>query len=63
MKGRPQKKQPERRENVLRIRLTEAERAELDDIAQKKGLDSSSWARSELLQIARLSKPGHEKMV
>lgn len=58
MRGRPPKKQPERRENILRIRLTDDERAELDASAQEKGLDSSTWARSELLQIARLSKRG-----
>jgi hypothetical protein len=59
MRGRHKKKQTDRRENVLRIRLTEAEREILDDMAQELGLDTSSWARSELLQIAK--SPKHEK--
>lgn len=41
------------RENILRIRLTEAERQELDDAAKARALDTSSWARSLLLQEAR----------
>lgn len=63
MRGRPQKKPPDRRENVLRIRLTEAERVELDMLAQEMGLDSSTWARSELLKMARASKRVHGKTV
>ena len=51
MKGRPPKRQQERRENVLRIRLTAAERHTLDNMAQERGLDTSSWARSELLRV------------
>jgi len=53
MAGRPRKPENESRENFLRIRLTEAERAVLDDAAKKKELETSTWARSELLQLAR----------
>lgn len=53
MRGRPKKAEGESRENVLRIRLTEAERALLDQAAGGKTLDTSTWARSELLALAR----------
>lgn len=52
---RPKKPEGEVRENVLRIRLTDAERAVIDAAAQDKSLDSSTWARSELLTLARRS--------
>jgi CRISPR/Cas system-associated protein Csm6 len=55
MAGRPRKTAEENRGNVLRIRLTEAERTELDDAAHAKALDTSSWARSLLLDFARKS--------
>jgi len=38
---------------MLRIRMTEEERALLDAVAQAKSLQLSSWARSELLALAR----------
>ena len=48
------KAQKDRRENILRIRVTDAERKELDDAAQTSGgLDTSTWARHELLGTAR----------
>jgi hypothetical protein len=50
--ARPKKPEGEVRENVLRIRLTDAERKALDDAAQAKHLETSSWARSELLALA-----------
>jgi uncharacterized protein (DUF1778 family) len=53
MAGRPKKTESEARANVLRIRLTEAEREEIDRAAQGRGLDVSAWARSELLRLAR----------
>jgi hypothetical protein len=53
MAGRPRKPENATRENFLRIRLTEAERAVLDEAAKKKELETSTWARSELLQLAR----------
>lgn len=59
MRGRPKKSVKERRGNVLRICLTEAERKAIDAAAEEKGLDTSSWARSELLQLGRV--PSHGK--
>lgn len=53
MAGRPKKPEGEVRENVLRIRLTDEERAILDQAAKSKGLESSTWARMELLALAR----------
>ena len=53
MAGRPKKAARETRGNVLRIRLTAAERQALNGAAQAKGLETSSWARSELIALAR----------
>lgn len=51
--ARPPKPEGEARENVLRIRLTEEERRVLDEAAKSKTLETSTWARSELLALAR----------
>jgi hypothetical protein len=51
--ARPKKPKGESRENVLRIRLTGAERKAMDAAAITKTLDTSTWARMELLQIAK----------
>jgi hypothetical protein len=51
--ARPKKPARERRKNVLRILLTEDERAELDHAAKAKILETSTWARAELLARAR----------
>jgi hypothetical protein len=51
--ARPKKQAGQSRANILRIRLTPEERAELDFAAQNKALETSSWARSELLTLAR----------
>jgi len=48
--ARPEKPPEERKENVLRIRLTDDERAELDKAADGK---TSSWARETLLRAAQ----------
>jgi hypothetical protein len=53
MAGRPRKKQADVRVNVLRIRLSLAERKAIDDAAELKSLDTSAWARSELLALAK----------
>ena len=53
MAGRPKKTESEARANVFRIRLTEAEREEIEQAAQGRGLDTSAWARMELLRLAR----------
>jgi hypothetical protein len=49
-RGRPELPTDERKAAELRIRLTAAERAELDRFA---GSNTSTWARDELLRIAR----------
>jgi hypothetical protein len=51
MAGRPKK--TERKDNVLRIRLTDDERSALDDTAARRSLETSTWARSELLGLAK----------
>jgi uncharacterized protein (DUF1778 family) len=38
---------------MLRIRMTEEERTLLDEAARVKSLQLSSWARSELIALAR----------
>jgi len=53
MAGRPKKPEGDARTNVLRIRLTEEERRVLDEAAQARTLDTSTWARAELLALAR----------
>lgn len=47
--ARPKKPKADRRSNVLRIRLTEAERRVIEKAAQKEALDASAWARRTLL--------------
>jgi hypothetical protein len=52
MAGKP--KNPEQRKvYMLRIRMTEADRKLLEDAARLKSLEMSSWARSELIALAR----------
>lgn len=55
MKGRPKKKDSERRDNVLRVRLTDSERSLLDAAAKDKSLDTSTWARMLLVETAKRS--------
>ena len=49
-RGRPPKSDKDRRDAELRIRLTESERAQLDEAA---GRDTSTWARELLLLAVR----------
>lgn len=51
--GRPPKPAGQVRANQLRIRLTEAERQELDDAAEGEAMETASWARAVLLREAR----------
>ena len=51
-----QKQEDENRENILRIRLTGSERKELDQTAKNNSLDTSTWARMELIRLARSKK-------
>lgn len=53
MAGRPKKPKNETRDNVLRIRLTDDERKALDQAALAVGLETSTWARFELLALAQ----------
>jgi len=51
--GRPKKPEGEVRENILRIRLNESERALLDEAASVRSEEVSTWARERLLALAR----------
>ena len=53
MRGRPKKPSGETKENVLRVRLTTEERKTLDNAAKAKSLETSTWARSELMLLAK----------
>ena len=52
-RGRPPKPEGGARNDVLRVRLTDEERKQLDAAANERHLDTSTWARAELLTIAR----------
>ena len=49
-RGRPPKADDERKDNVLRIRMTQDEREAIDQAADGK---TSSWARDVLLRAAK----------
>jgi hypothetical protein len=52
MAGKP--KDPDQVKGVtLRIRMTAAERELLGEAARSRSLETSSWARSELVALAR----------
>lgn len=52
MAGKP--KVPEQvKTYMLRVRMTEEERQILEEAARTRSLQLSSWARSELLDLAR----------
>lgn len=53
MAGRHKKPEGETKTYMLRIRMTEAERALLEEAAKVKSLETSTWARSELVALAR----------
>jgi uncharacterized protein (DUF1778 family) len=61
MAGRPKKPEEQVRNNVLRVRLTEKEREELDQAAHLSGLDTSTWVRHELLSLARKVRAKQEE--
>jgi hypothetical protein len=47
------------RQKPLRIRLSQAERAQVDEVARRRGYKSTSrWAREQLLLLARQVEPG-----
>ena len=59
MAAPPKKPEGETRGNVLRIRLTEEERTLLDEAAGTKTLETSTWARSELIALAKRQEHTH----
>lgn len=50
--GRKPLKPNERKTDVLRIMLTKKDRATLDKAARKNRLDTSTWARMKLMELA-----------
>lgn len=53
MAGRHKKASKDAMSYMLRIRMTEADRALLEEAAKFKSLETSTWARSELVELAR----------
>jgi uncharacterized protein (DUF1778 family) len=52
MAGKP-KKPDQVKTYMLRVRMTEEERAILEAAAKAKSLETSTWARSELVVLAK----------
>jgi uncharacterized protein (DUF1778 family) len=53
MTGRPKKRKPDSKTYMLRIRMTEEDRELIDAAAKSKSLETSTWARSELVGLAK----------
>jgi len=53
MAGRPKKPEGETLAYMLRIRMSEEDRELLEQAAKFKSLQLSTWARSELVALAR----------
>jgi hypothetical protein len=53
MTGRRKKPGAEAKSYMLRIRMTEVDRKLLEKAAKAKSLETSTWARSELVVLAR----------
>ena len=53
MAGRTKKPESEAKSYMLRIRMTEVERALLEEAARAKSLETSTWARSQLVALAK----------
>ena len=53
MAGRKPKPPSEAMSYMLRIRMTEEDRALLEEAAKARSLETSTWARSELVALAR----------
>ena len=51
--GRPPLPEDERKGHMFRIRMTQAERDEIDRAAEAQGESASEWARVLLLKSAR----------
>ena len=54
MAGRPRKPESETKSYMLRIRMTQRERLLLEEAAKARSLDTSTWARSELVALAKV---------
>jgi hypothetical protein len=54
MAGRKKKPEGESKSYMLRIRMTEEERNLLEGAAKAKSLETSTWARSELVMLAKM---------
>jgi hypothetical protein len=52
MAGKPKKPEAVKK-YMLRVRMTEGERALIEHAAQMKSLETSTWARSELVALAK----------
>ena len=53
MAGRHKKPEDQAKTYMLRIRMTEDDRKVLEEAARSRSLETSTWARSELISIAR----------
>jgi uncharacterized protein (DUF1778 family) len=53
MPGRHKKPESEAKSYMLRIRMTEADRALLEEAAKSRSLETSTWARTELVALAK----------
>lgn len=53
MAGRLKKPESQAKTYMLRIRMTEDERTLLEQAAKAKSLETSTWARSELVALAK----------
>ena len=60
MAGRPKKSPGEAKTFELRIRVTEDQRRMFDEAAKTRELDTSTWARAELLALAKKLLAGGE---
>lgn len=58
--GRPEKPDDERKDEVIRIRVTPEEKAELVAAAKRAGHEVSPWLRGLGLREARRENPGAE---
>jgi hypothetical protein len=61
MAGRAKKPPSEAKSYTLRIRMTQAQRALLEEAAQSRGLETSTWARAELIALAKGLLPTREE--
>ena len=61
MAGRKKKPEGESKNYMLRIRMTEEERKLLEEAAKSKSLETSTWARSELVMLAKRIEKKSEK--